>query len=306
MKDILNNSEIARLVGYRRTINEAGEQTLVPARAPGVFGDLSASGKSNMPDRVTNNSGDNGMVDPMVGEDMAPPKINGAMLDQLHELLKKIGVDDSDIALNAVMLKPSGCVKVVKILSGQTMNEVAATEFCKDAIRALGQKMVGKAEVQEDELNEFQDMPEDSRFTYVTDAMGDITVSDAETGLSVHLRGHDAVELTGELQMHGGSADAEQKILSQYQHVMETGAECEGEVDEDVKMSQYFGATEGSQKMLQSLDGDIKSMHAKLLKMKELAIQSHDVNGRFAAETFIDEVEKLAHALQDYISKMND
>lgn len=307
MKDILNNSEIARLVGYRggRQLNEAGEQTLTSPRAPGVFGDLSASGKSNMPDRVTNNSGDNGMVDPMVGEDAGMPKLSNSMLDSLHAMLTKIGVDDSDIALNAVMLKPSGCSKVAKALTGTTMDESMAVEFFKDAIQALSRKLVGTKEVaQEGELNEFMDMPEDSRFTYVTDAMGDITVNDSQTGKSVHLRGSEAVELTGELQMHGGTADAEQKILSQYEHVMEEGMEAE--VDEDVKMSQFFGATAGMDNMLQSLDGDIKNMHAKLSKMKQLAIDSHDMNGKFAAETFIHEVEALAHALSDYITKMND
>lgn len=299
MKDILNNKEIARLVGYRRALNESDGDTMVPTRTPGVVGELSASGRSNMPNRLTNNSGDNGMADPMVDEASGPTTITPSMLDTLHGLLNRIGVDDSDIALNSVMLKPSGCLKVAKNLTGKSMTEDEAVEFVKEAINKLAQKLVGDDTVHEDELNEFMDMPEDSRFTYTTDAIGDVTINDAETGNSVHLRGSEAVELIGELQMYGGTPEAEQEILAQYQHVMETS------VDEDVSNSQFFGSGDLPE-MLGDLMSDVHAMQDKLSSMAKSAMSGGDPQAKFAADVFQDELAKLEHAINDYMSKLSD
>lgn len=298
----LNNDMIARLVGYRRNLNESNEQTLVPDRAPGVFGDLSAAGRGNPKHNMTNNSGDNGLESP-VDEDMIPAAISQDMLEKLHGLLNKIGVDDSDIALNSVMLKPSGCVKVTKALTGKPMDEAAAVDFVKEAISKLAQHLVGEDSVQEDELNEFQDFPEDSRFSYTTDAVGDVTVFDAVEGTSVHLRGSEAIELLGDLQMYGGTAEKEQKILAQYQHVMETGAE--GEVDEDVSNSKFFGGASVPE-MLGDLMGDVHAMQDKLSKMAKAAMNNGDASGKFAAEIFMAELNKLEASINDYMAKAVD
>ena len=302
MKD-LNNDLIARLVGYRRTLNESNEQTLVPKREPGVFGDLSASGKSNMPDRLTNNSGDNGMATPEVDEDLGQAAITPEMLEKLHGLLNKIGVDDSDIALNSVMLKPSGCIKVAKALTGSPMGDEQAVAFVKDAIGQLAQHLVGDNSVQEDELNEFQDFPEDSRYSYTTDAVGDVTVFDAVEGTQVHLRGSEAIELLGDLQMYGGTAEKEQEILAQYQHVMEDGEE--GEVDEDVSNSKFFGSASVPE-MLGDLMGDVHAMQDKLTKMGKAAMNNGDASGKFAAEIFMAELNKLEASINDYMAKVAD
>jgi hypothetical protein len=299
MKDILNNKEIARLVGYRRTLNESPTSTLASDRSPGPVGELSASGRSNMPNRLTNNSGDNGMAEPVVGEASGPTAISPAMLDTLHGLLNKIGVDDSDIALNSVMLKPSGCVKVAKILAGKSMADDEAVEFVKEAIAKLAQKLVGEDSIQEDELNEFMDMPEDSRFTYTTDAMGDVTINDSETGTSVNLRGSDAVELIGELQMHGGTQESEQEILAKYQHVMEDP------VEEDAGNGQFFAA-QGVPEMMGDLMGDVHAMQDKLVKMAKAAMDGGNPQVKFAAEIFHAELARLEHTINDYTSKLGD
>ena len=294
---------IARLVGYRRTLNESSEQTLAPDRVPGVFGELSASGKGNPKHNMTNNSGDNGLEAPVMDEDASMPAITPDMLEKLHALLNKIGVDDSDIALNSVMLKPTGCAKVAKALTGRPVDEAHAVAFCKDAISKLAQHLVGEDSIQEDELNEFMDMPEDSRFTYTTDAVGDVTINDAENGTSVHLRGSDAIELIGDLQMYGGTPEKEQKILAQYQHVMEGG---EGEVDEDVSNSKFFGGSNGLPEMLGDLMGDVHAMQDKLASMAAGAQQHGDPQALFAAKVFMGELQNLEDSINDYMQKISD
>jgi hypothetical protein len=301
MKD-LNNDLIARLVGYRRNLNESNEQTLAPKREPGVFGDLSAAGKGNLPLRPTNNSGDNALEAP-VDEDMMPAAVSPEMLEKLHGLLNKIGVDDSDIALNSVMLKPSGCVKVAKALTGSPMDEGKAVEFVKDAISKLAQHLVGEDAVQEDELNEFQEFSHDDRFSYVTDAVGDVTVFDAVDGTGIHLRGSDAMELLGDLNMYGKTPEQVQEILAKYQHVMETGEE--GEVAEDVSNSKIFGS-QGLPEMLGDLMSDVHSMQDKLASMAGSAQQNGDPQALFAAKVFIGELQNLEDAINDYMRKISD
>jgi hypothetical protein len=254
---------------------------------------------------MTNNSGDNGLEAP-VDEDMMPQAISPEMLEKLHGLLNKIGVDDSDIALNSVMLKPSGCVKVAKALTGAPMDEAKATEFVKDAIGKLAQHLVGEDSVQEDELNEFQDFPEDSRFSYTTDSVGDVTVFDSVEGTSIHLRGSDAIELLGDLQMYGGTAEKEQKILSQYKHVMENGGEIEAEVEEDVSNSKFFGGSSKLPEFLGDLMGDVHEMQDKLASMAAGAQQHGDAQALFAAKIFMAEVEKLEASINDYMAKISD
>jgi hypothetical protein len=295
MKD-LNNDLISRLVGYRRTLNES--TVLQPEAGP-----FSASGKANLPLRQTNNSGDNALEAP-VDEDMGQAAITADMLEKLHELLNKIGVDDSDIALNSVMLKPSGCVKVAKALTGSPMGEEHAVEFVKDAIGRLAQHLVGEGSVQEDELNEFHDFPEDSRFTYTTDSVGDVTVFDAIEGTQVHLRGGDAIELLGDLQMYGGTSEKEQKVLAQYQHVMEDGEELE--VDEDLRNSQFFDGGSSVPEMLGDLMGDVHAMQDKLTKMAKTAMNNGDTSGKFAAEIFMAELNTLEASINDYMAKIVD
>lgn len=208
---------------------------------------------------ANSNMGDNPMLrkDDEAEESLAEGEgDNLEMMNKMHDLLKQVGITDQAILAQRVSLKPSGAVKLARILTGQSMSEQDAVAFVNNAIFELGQHLIDQREqpptsladqVAEDEgdnlesadgdegdgitddddqLDEFY-MPSDyERFSYTTDSLGNVSVQDADTGKSVYLTGSDAVELLGELEMYGGSAEKEQDVLSKYEHVME--AQLEG------------------------------------------------------------------------------
>ena len=282
--------------------------TLAPPKADGEdeIGSFSFKGRADMPDRLTNNMGDNPMA-----EDMYQPtsEITGEMLQILYDKLVSYGVSDEDIALGYDKLSPKGYVKLARSMTGQTMDEPDAADLVKKALNTLSQDLV--EDTYNTNLQEFTDMPIDSQFTYVIDALGNVTVRDGDAGTEIHLKGQDALELIGELQMHGGTAEKEQYILSQYKHVMEDDDTVEmtadesdgGELEEDVNMKDHFGIPEDAHALLAGLKHDIDSMKAKLTVMRATAIKNSDVMGKFAAELFQGEVQTLEHSLQDYLSK---
>lgn len=296
IKNTLDNTLIARLVGYRR-IDEDGEQTLRPGSAAGEdgIGSFSFTGRTAMANNLTNNMGDNPMK-----EEMQPVIINDDMLNKLQTILNAIGITDHDIALGNVTLNDNGAIKVVRKLTGQTMEIGAAKKTCIDLLDALGNKLVGAQSADHQQIDEFVDAPEDSRFTYVLDVMGNVTIQDSETGKSIYLQGHDATEVIGELQMHGGTPEKEQNVLSQYVHVMENI-----EVTEDITMGGEVSAHSPAS-MLRTLQFDIDSMKSKLQNIRATAIKANDVTGKFASEMFQDEINTLERTLHDFLTKSEE
>jgi hypothetical protein len=192
-------------------------------------------------------------------------------------------------------------------VTGKAMPDVEATSMCAELIQQLSIKLSEDVtdDADEDQLNEFfVDLPVDARFTYTVDTLGDVLVKDTETDRSVYLRGTDAVELLGQLQMQGGSPETEQNILAQYQHVMEMGEAVS--MDEDVKMSDYFGASSIAVDAIKGLSTDIQSMKGKMQKLRAICTHKNDVGGKFAAETILDEINRLEHSVSDYLKNMTD
>lgn len=306
----LNTELLARLLNYGK-VDE--DQTLAPPKAAGndVIGSFSFKGRADMPNRLTNNMGDNAMQDPEtaeVDEDARPTVITSDMLDKTKSILNTIGMSDSDLALGKVRLKSGqACIKLVKQVTGKVMSDLQATEFAAQLIQQLSIKLSEDLtdDGDEDQLNEFfTDTPVDARFTYTTDTLGDVMVRDTETDRSVYLRGADAVELLGQLQMHGGTPEQEQEVLAQYQHVMEMGESVA--MDEDIQMSDYFGMPSSSMDVLQSISPDLKAIEMKLRKMRADAMYNSDLAGKMAAEIFIEEIENLDFRLKDYLAKASD
>ena len=303
----LNTDLLARLLNYGKV---SENQTLEPAKAAGndAIGSFTFKGRADMPNRLTNNMGDNPMVDPTVDEDARQLVITADMLSKTKTILNNIGIEDSDLALGNVRLKSAqACMKLVKQVTGKTLPDPEATNFCAELVQQLSIKLSEDVtdDADEDQLNEFFiDTPVDARFTYTVDTLGDVMVKDTETDRSVYLRGADAAELIGQLEMHGGSPETEQELLSQYQHVMEMGEAVS--MDEDVKMSNYFGAGPIAVDAMSALAADVQNMKSRMQKLRAVCTHKHDVGGVFAADTMLEEISRMEHVVTDYMAKMND
>ena len=303
----LNTDLLARLLNYGKV---AEDQTLAPPKAAGnqEIGSFDYKGRANLPSRLTNNMGDNAMVDPTVDEDARPLVITSEMLDKTKTILNNIGISDSDLALGNVRLKSAqACMKLVKQVTGKSLPDPEATDICAQLVQQLSIKLSEDLtdDADEDQLNEFfTELPVDARYSYTADTLGNILVKDSETDRSVYLRGVEAVELMGQLQMHGGTPETEQEILSQYQHVMEMGEAVS--MDEDVKMSDYFGASSIAVDAIKALQGDVQNMKTRMQKLRAVCTHKNDVGGVFAADSMLEEIARMEHMVSDYLSKMTD
>lgn len=287
--------------------------TLAPpaAAGAGAIGSFTFKGRADMPNRLTNRMGDNPMVDDTAKEvdeqTSQSPVINDSVLNDVKRILNNIGISDADIAVGNVRLKSAqSCIKLIKQATGKVVSDTEATQLCAQLVDQLSMKLSEDltSDGNDEELTEFFDMPSDSRFTYTIDALGNVLIKDTQADTSVFLRGQDAVEFLGKLEMEGKNPEEIQKVLGYYQHVMEAGDEQS--IDEDVQMSDYFGSTTEAVDAIKDLMIDIDNMKAKMVQLRGTSQHQGDVNGRFAAETIYDEIAKLEHAITDYVSKMTD
>lgn len=287
--------------------------TLTPPKSAGAdtIGSFTFKGRADMPNRLTNRMGDNPMVDDTAKEvdeqTSQSPVINDSVLNDVKRILNNIGISDADIAVGNVRLKSAqSCIKLIKQATGKVVSDTEATQLCAQLVDQLSMKLSEDltSDGNDEELTEFFDMPSDSRFTYTIDALGNVLIKDTQADTSVFLRGQDAVEFLGKLEMEGKNPEEIQKVLGYYQHVMEAGDEQS--IDEDVQMSDYFGSTTEAVDAIKDLMIDIDNMKAKMVQLRGTSQHQGDVNGRFAAETIYDEIAKLEHAITDYVSKMTD
>jgi hypothetical protein len=94
-----------------------------------------------------------------------------------------------------------------------------------------------------EQLDEFEGMGGDQRFTYTTDTLGNVNISDSMTGASLYLQGQDAQELLGQLEIYGASPEKVQSILAQYEHAMDNQVDADGEdVGLNIPMSSKIDA----------------------------------------------------------------
>jgi hypothetical protein len=305
----INTSLLARLLNYGKVEENT---TLAPPKAAGAdtIGSFTFKGRADMPDRITNNMGDNPMVDDTAEEvderaDMGSI-ISNDVLDKVHGILNNIGISDSDIAVGNVRLKSAqACMKLVKQATGQAVDESQAIDMCAKIVDQLSMKLSEDltSDGDEEELNEFFDMPTDSRFTFTTDALGNIQINDTQEGTSVMLRGTDATDFLYKLETEGNTPEDQQKVMAYYQHVMESG---EQSIDEDVAVNNFFGASQQSVDALSSLNADLTAMKTKIQSMYNQAMKDGDVEGKVAAQHFNGLINDFKSSLTEYISKLSD
>lgn len=239
---------IARLLNYGQ-VQESENPYDVTFDTPASRGDAADHNQ-------VNGMGDNPMKDPSIKEDVA---ITPIMLSKLNHLLNGIGIQDSDIAMGDVDLDADKAVMILKNVTGETLNGAAAQGKIAGMIAQLGDRLMGKDEPQVNttatqqtsQLDEFQDIPYGSRFSYVIDSLGNVNIYDGDAGTAVNLTGEDAMQAIAELQAAGDDDDAIQQVLAQYQHVMENGiVGDESEIDEGPEVDQIVTQLEAIQAQL--------------------------------------------------------
>lgn len=272
------------------------------------YGETHVTGEPKTDNRQVNNHGDNPMIDHSKLAEGLSTRVQSVLGIMFSDVASSIVTGDYQAAPGGVTIGDE-FVPVDEIID---FFDQAGIEYTGDIgqaiskfIRILDQY---EADFEDDgeehgKLNEFRDGPLKKRFSHTVDSLGEVTVHDAEAGTSVHLTGEDALELLGELELHGKSEEMIQQILSQYQHVMEQQIDEYGQPSNnpDADEFNFFGAH--SLDELKSLDDDFASMVGKLKKMHERAKAQHDFGGMFAAETFIEEIGKLKDYVTEYISK---
>lgn len=211
------------------------------------------------------------------------------MLDHLHEILQNAGKSDSDIAMNNVKIKPTSAEKVVRTVAPGV--EIAdAPAFLDKMLAALAARLDPNTE----QVNEFQEVPSDARFVHTIDTLGDVKITDSQTGKEIVLTGEDAMEVIGELELHGDSPEKVQEILSHYQHVMEDDESHPG-------TNMPSPAVQG----LKGMEVDLKNMENKLKQMLDKAESTGDVVTATAANLFKEELDKLVTAIDDYVKQQS-
>lgn len=208
----INLKRLSHLVGYGKLVES--EEYPIDFTTPASSGDAADHNQ-------TNAMGDNPMKDPSVMEDQ---DITPIMLSKLNHVLNGIGVQDSDIAMGDIQLSDKAIRNIISSITGESEN---AQHLFDRMIQLLSDRLMGNEP--EENLNEFMDIPNGSRFSYVLDSLGSVTVYDGDEGTAINLQGSDALELIHELQQVEGDDAAVQDVLAQYQHVMETQEETQQE-----------------------------------------------------------------------------
>lgn len=162
--------------------------------------------------------------------DVIRQHVNPEILSKAHATLTKAGIADAAIMNRDVNMTASGYTKLAHILTGEPMADMDAEDYCKHVLHALADSLDSGHPIEESEqLDEFIGMGGDQRFTYTTDSMGNVSISDAMTGASTYLQGQDAQELLGQLEMYGSTPEAIQELLGQYEHTMDGQVDADGD-----------------------------------------------------------------------------
>lgn len=173
-----------------------------------------------------------GMIRTTVSEDAAPMgnDITHDMIIALHKVLNRVGISDDMIEAGKVRLTSQGYKKLAHQLTSEQMDDRPAESFCQRAIHMLKHAMANGLAMTEDEsqLDEFVGMGGNDRFSYVTDTLGNVQISDAQTGAGAYLQGQDAQEFLGAIEQVGDSEETKQHIMSQYEHVMDNQKDSDG------------------------------------------------------------------------------
>jgi len=291
--DQLDIKLIARLAGYGRVQEATQEEYPVDFMTPASRGDAADHNQ-------TNNMGDNPMKDPSAldEDNLNERAITPMMISKLHHILNNIGIHDSDIAMGDYEMDADKAQKVIKASTGLNLRPEVAQAKIQYMCNEIGKRLMDKGEpamAEQEELDEFQDIPVGSRFSYVVDPLANVMVYDGEAGTAVELKGEDAVELLGALEFAQGDDAKIQEILSQYQHVME---------DMPGNAANQEFASAGTMAGLKSLEQDIGNMRNKLKAMTQKAKATGDVQASFAAEIFSSELDQFEHNLKDYLDKI--
>ena len=275
MKNI-DVKKIMEMATYGRPVVEQGDYSIDYSPV--------ATGRDH---NQTNQMGDNPLP---LEEDTG--EVTELMLDHLYDILHNAGKSDSDIALNNVKIKPTSAEKVLRTIApGQSFQNPA--EFLSKALAALATRMDPEKEA----VVEFQEIPSDARFVHNIDTMGNVKVTDSQTGKEIVLTGEDALDVIGELEMYGDSPEKVQEILANYQHVME------GDLSEDGETP--TGSTSAVVSGLNGVMVDVRNMQNKLDQMVDRAENDGDVVAAFAAKLFTEEVSKLSAMLEEYLKQQS-
>jgi hypothetical protein len=156
--------------------------------------------------------------------------VNPEVMSKAHSVLLKAGISDIAIQNRDVNMTKAGWTKLAHILSGEAMADMDAEDYCKHVLHALADKLDAGQSVEESEqLDEFVGMGGDQRFTFTTDTLGNVNITDSMTGASTYLQGQDAQELLGQIEMYGATPEAVQDILGQYEYTMDNQVDQDGE-----------------------------------------------------------------------------
>lgn len=218
-----------------------------------------------------------------------PQEFTDDMLDHLHAILTNAGKSDSDIAMNNVKIKPTSAEKVIRTVAPGVEVE-NPSEMLDKMLVALAQRLDPNSQ----QVNEFQEIPSDARYVHTIDTLGDVKITDSQTGKEIILTGEDAMEVIGELELNGDSPEKVQEILGHYQHVMEDDEAHPGAAAQSP-------AVQG----LKSLQVDLKNMEAKLNQMLDKAESTGDVVTATAANLFKEEMDKLVTAIDEFIKQQS-
>lgn len=280
---------LARLMSYGK-VQESDSPYGITFDTPASRGDAADHNQ-------VNDMGDNPMKDPSIKEDVA---ITPIMLSKLNHLLNGIGIQDSDIAMGEVDLDPQKAAMILKNVTGETLAGEAAQGKIAGMVAQLGDRLMGKDEPQSNapstqasQLEEFQDIPYGSRFSYVVDSLGNVNIYDGDNGTAVNLTGEDAMQVIAELEAAGNDDDAIQAVLSHYQHVMENGiVGDESAIDEGPEVDQIVT--------------QLEAIHAQLKHVVEnaTAVPSNNVHDWYKQNLVQSELEPALETITKVLAQL--
>ena len=205
--------------------------------------EFSKRGSADLPQRVTNaRYGDN----PLLELDRT------SLLDRLHDMLNRAGVDDAEIG-PGVRLTARGMRKVAGSL-GISAEEVPMLLNSLAGHVSDGDGDGGGDGRQSLMDDEYRRMTE-GRLSFETDYLGNVTVRDADSGREAYIQGTGASGLLAKLKRQ---PHRQQEILAGFQHLMEADG-FQDEIDADAgtyNMTWKIAGQQGTATVMYHLIGD--------------------------------------------------
>lgn len=155
----------------------------------------------------TNNMGDNPMREPT--EPLT--EASDVTLTLLNKLMNDKGILDTAIAVGDFEITDD---EIMEILGEIGYNEeTASIGLFYDLVAELADRMFI-------EMNEAVETKPTDRFSYMLDAFGNITIYDADNGISVYIDGSEAVEIADKIEAIDDE-DELQEYLGSFENLME-------------------------------------------------------------------------------------